>query len=148
MKAAIGFIRLDRHERVLFLLSILTMGGVRIALLCCTPRRIARSLDTINRALPRNAAAPRIPLIKLVKRVSQASRLSLIPTTCLSEAIAARALLARYGHVGELRIGIRKNEGSLDAHAWLECADGLLIGNPAPGGKRYVGMAGVEGLIR
>jgi hypothetical protein len=39
---------------------------------------------------------------------------------CLARAMAAQLLLARAGHLADLRIGVRKDGNSLDAHAWLE----------------------------
>jgi hypothetical protein len=123
------------------------MAAVRVALLACSPRRLTRVLEAINRRFPRGSEAKPIGLRALAKRICQGSRFSPVGTTCLSEAIAARALLARYGHQGELRIGVVKDDGRLAAHAWLECADEVFIGNPAPSGKTYVPIKGAEGLI-
>lgn len=48
---------------------------------------------------------------------------------CLVQAVAAEAMLTRTGHPCELRIGAAKNRpGQLIAHAWLESAGRVLIG--------------------
>ncbi len=50
--------------------------------------------------------------------------------TCLTQALAARILLNRYGHPNQLCIGVRiEEEGKFSAHAWLEAEEGrVLIG--------------------
>jgi hypothetical protein len=48
---------------------------------------------------------------------------------CLVRAIAGRALLARHGYAGRIRIGIGKGSADiLKAHAWLECDDLIVTG--------------------
>ena len=51
--------------------------------------------------------------------------------------IPAAFLLARAGFTSELRIGVKKTDGRFEAHAWLECPDNIIIGNPSPEGKQY-----------
>jgi hypothetical protein len=147
MRAFSRFFRLNPAEREAFVLSLLAMSAVRVALLASSPRRLAGALEAINRRFPRGPETKPIGLRPLARCIRQGSRFSPVGTTCLSEAIAGRALLARYGHQGELRIGVVKNDGRLWAHAWLECADQVFIGNPAPSGKTYVPIVGAEGLI-
>lgn len=56
--------------------------------------------------------------------------------TCLTQALAARTLLNRYGQPAVLKIGVAKNEGSLEAHAWLEI-DGRVVLGKQPLHSRY-----------
>src|SRR5690349_7185173 len=135
MESLMHFAGWRSSEKATFLLSLIAMGGVRLALLFYTPRQIARTLAAINRRRPLRPGAQPLPLRTLVRRVAQASRYSLVPPTCLSEALAAQAVLARHGHASELRIGVRKAGEKFEAHAWLECAGRILIGNPKPEGK-------------
>jgi hypothetical protein len=65
--------------------------------------------------------------------------------SCLTEAIAAAALLQRGGHDPRLRIGVARNSsGGIEAHAWLECAGIRVVGELAdldrylPLGRRHV----------
>jgi hypothetical protein len=54
--------------------------------------------------------------------------------TCLTQALAATLLLAWRGHDATLRLGVAKKEdGSLHAHAWLECGGVILLGEPEEG---------------
>ena len=54
------------------------------------------------------------------------------PATCLAQALVAEALLRRRGARSVLRIGVRKrteaSPGPLDAHAWVECGDLIVVG--------------------
>lgn len=140
------FIKLGWPEKKAFALSLAAMTVTRIALAFYTPREVARMLERINRAFPGPSEARPIALRRLIRRVVQARHYAPVPTTCLSESLAAQAVLARYGHNGELRIGVQKTGGRFEAHAWLECADQILIGTPAPDGKTYVTLAGAERL--
>jgi hypothetical protein len=47
--------------------------------------------------------------------------------TCLTQALAAHAMLARQGHASELRLGVRPSK-PLEAHAWIECEGRIVIG--------------------
>ena len=42
------------------------------------------------------------------------------PSTCLTRSLLLAWLLRRRGVGGELRIGVRKLQGKLEAHAWIE----------------------------
>ena len=52
--------------------------------------------------------------------VATASHHHLYPMTCLRQALALQDMLGRRGLHAQLRIGVRKEEGNLQAHAWLE----------------------------
>lgn len=48
---------------------------------------------------------------------------------CLVRAIAVQGMLNGRGIASELRIGVSKSPaGQLDAHAWVECMGGIVIG--------------------
>ncbi|MCC6190076.1 MAG: lasso peptide biosynthesis B2 protein [Anaerolineales bacterium] len=73
-----------------------------------------------------HAAAPGVE--RLAWAITATSRC--VPrATCLTQALAGQALLARYGHAAQLRLGVAKAErGGLEAHAWLICGHQILIG--------------------
>jgi hypothetical protein len=48
--------------------------------------------------------------------------------TCLVRCIAARAMLARYGFVARIRIGVLRDSSHFPAHAWLEKEGSVLLG--------------------
>src|SRR5690606_14437510 len=53
--------------------------------------------------------------------------------TCLTQALAAQLLLARYRHESRLCIGVaRDGERGFEAHAWIEAEGRVVVG----GGRR------------
>ena len=67
---------------------------------------------------------------RLARLVGAASRHHLWPMTCLPRSIALQALLRRHGIEADLRIGVRREDGELRAHAWVE-QSGSPVGEPA-----------------
>jgi hypothetical protein len=57
---------------------------------------------------------------ELGRLVRIAGRYHLVPARCLQMSLVLQWLLARRGIVTEMRIGVRKAEDGLSAHAWLE----------------------------
>ena len=58
--------------------------------------------------------------------VRAAAREGLGRPNCLSRSLVLWWLLARQGFPAELRIGARKKDGALEAHAWVELAGRVL----------------------
>ena len=57
---------------------------------------------------------------RLMAAVDRARYNHLYPMTCLRRALTLQKLLAKRGIPVELKIGVRKQDGQLSAHAWLE----------------------------
>lgn len=50
--------------------------------------------------------------------------------TCLTQALAVQLLLRRHGYAPALRIGVARGPNDdLKAHAWVECAGSIIIGD-------------------
>ncbi|MBE0625932.1 MAG: lasso peptide biosynthesis B2 protein [Burkholderiales bacterium] len=58
------------------------------------------------------------------------------PSTCLTRSLLLGWLLHRRGVPSELRIGVRLDEGRLEAHAWVEC-DGKPINDAEDVAARF-----------
>jgi hypothetical protein len=60
--------------------------------------------------------------------VAAASRV--VPrSTCLVQALAANDLCHRYGYPAQVRLGARRADGgALEAHAWLELGEEVVVG--------------------
>jgi Transglutaminase-like superfamily len=117
--------RLSASDRALLGRATLWLGATRIALWLLPLRVVRRMAAWARPTAPRRA--PTSPQ-RIVWAVSVARRF--VPrATCLSQALAAHALLAQYGHRAELRFGVRKSPvGRLVAHAWIEREGQILIG--------------------
>jgi hypothetical protein len=73
--------------------------------------------------------APWAEVKRLHRLVGVAARVHLCPMRCLRQALALQWLLARGGISSELRLGVNKDAGGLNAHAWLE-VEGVPVGQP------------------
>jgi hypothetical protein len=61
--------------------------------------------------------------------VELAGRCHLIRSTCLKQALALSFLLKRLGMRTTLRIGVSRETGDFQAHAWLEEGDRIIFGS-------------------
>jgi hypothetical protein len=77
-------------------------------------------------------------------RITQAAAFCPVPTTCLSRTLAAHLVMSRLGLSSVPRIGVSTIDGKFEAHAWLECQDGLVIGHESPDGKIYTPVPSIE----
>lgn len=65
---------------------------------------------------------------QLTWAVSSASRF--VPqATCLTKALALHILLRRAGLQSRIHIGVTKEDGHFEAHAWVESQDKIVIGD-------------------
>jgi hypothetical protein len=95
-------------------------------------RGFRRTQAALQRFLPstENAAPARTDRIVLTARMVHAAvRHSFGHPTCLEESLALWWLLGRQGIASQVRIGIRKDTGTFEAHAWVEC-EGAAVNEP------------------
>ena|ERR1700688_1207345 len=134
------FLRLPVSERRLVISATLTVALVRLGLwtlpLAIVRRRVGKSLRRRDPALPSRPAAERISWA-----VAAGARFVPGASNCLVRALAAEAMLGRFGYQSQLKIGVGKTPaGQFEAHAWLESEGRTLIGQFDLG--RYTEMAG------
>ncbi|OLE12351.1 MAG: hypothetical protein AUI36_40270 [Cyanobacteria bacterium 13_1_40CM_2_61_4] len=127
---------LTRGERRLLLHALFVVGVARVALwllpLAMARRVVARIASTRTR----------MPVGRFVWAVKVASRY-LPRATCLTQALAAQALLARAGNESRVEIGVTKDAGQqFEAHAWVVCGNQVVIGGPDVG--RYASLMSWE----
>ena len=51
--------------------------------------------------------------------------------TCLVKAQVGSAMLNRFGYAAEIKIGVSKKSSNLEAHAWVECDEVVVMGTSA-----------------
>jgi hypothetical protein len=83
---------------------------------------------------------------RLGRLVVLASRLHLLPMTCLVRALALRWMLARHGIPSQLRIGANKSLEGLHAHAWVEI-QGQAISEAAGTAEKFHVLVSGEGSL-
>ena len=121
---------MSRAERSLFWQSLLLIPST------CALLRILgfqRTLSLLSRFSRSHASAfssrsEHANAVSMCRIVSAASRHGLCTATCLRHALVLWFLLRRRGMPAELRIGVRKAEDCLEAHAWVESNGHVLDG--------------------
>jgi hypothetical protein len=130
MKILTNFLKQTRVDQQLLITTLLSMIIIRLKLYLIPFNRIQRSLERSN-----NKTANEVPVHKLIWAVQTVS--NYIPqATCLTKALTAQKLLKKYGYISQIKIGVNKDvEGQFEAHAWLEYAGKVVIGESE---KEYI----------
>jgi hypothetical protein len=117
-------VALDWRERRLLIGLLVALPILRIALRRVGYTRTRAALERwtgryAKRAPSRRELEAAESLAELAKI---AGRRAPLAATCLPQALAVHAVLRRRGLDPELRIGVRKAEDRVEAHAWVELA--------------------------
>ena len=104
---------------------------VETSLQCIGAQRTASWLSRAikPRAIHPPAAAELQQADRLAYLVAIAGRRGILQAHCLSQAMLVRALLRRRGLDAVLQVGVRKDSGQFDAHAWVEL-EGHTLSQP------------------
>mgnify|MGYP002868468297 FL=1 len=128
------FAALSSRDRSLLLRALFLVAAVRTGLFLLPFRTVQRLTARANR---------RASQIHSVGRCAWAVRASsrYVPgATCLTQALAAQALLAESGYDSRIEIGVTKDEHRrFRAHAWVVCGEEIVIGGAEA--YRYVPLA-------
>jgi len=66
----------------------------------------------------------------IARLVAIAARHGPLRARCLAASMTLETLLRRYGFDAQLRLGVRRHEGRIEAHAWIEHEGGALMDAP------------------
>lgn len=137
------FLGLASAERLLLMWAIVLLAAIRLWLGLLPWRTLHRLLVRLPggpiSGKPHNLSAERIAwAVSVASQVVPGSR------TCLIQALAVQALLARAGYPARCHIGVAKGaEGRLEAHAWVESQGRIVIGGS--GLAHYTPLVAFEG---
>jgi hypothetical protein len=134
---------LSGPERRLLVEAVLALGLARVAVRLIAFHRLARLLklsqgvatDTVTPSQSRHADAVGWAIRAAAARLPWQS-------TCLTQTVAASAMLRRRGIPGTLYLGVAENASSglrMAAHAWLACGEAVLVGEA--GRERFTTLA-------
>jgi hypothetical protein len=132
LRRGLRFLGLRSQERQLLLEALILLPVTALALRLVGYRRWQSFVAWRGLRTPcsRPKPAQTQDLARLaVSSLQRANRFSPRPASCLQQALALSWLLGRRGIASELRIGVRKQEGKFEAHAWLE-RHGQLLYDP------------------
>jgi hypothetical protein len=130
MKAKLAALAaLPREERRLLRQTWLSFLLADVGLRLFSLSNVQQLLAWRFRLLP-EAGAGAVPPAGLERLVDLAARHHIRPMGCLHRSLVLQALLQWQGLETDLRIGVRKQQGMLQAHAWLEQSGQLLFEPP------------------
>jgi hypothetical protein len=75
-------------------------------------------------------------IANLARLIAAAANHTFLPSTCLTRSLLLHSMLLRRGVASHLRIGVRKENQILKAHAWVEVA-GVPVNDEADIGQRF-----------
>jgi len=116
------FRALERPAQRLFLSSSVVLPLISISLRWRGFRKTKASLQHFL-SVPFGSRNPdaEARAILIAQIVRAASHQGIGDPSCLEVSLALWWLLARQGIASELRVGVRKDGGTFEAHAWVEC---------------------------
>jgi hypothetical protein len=128
------FLGLSALERRLFAEAwlYLAVDSIRLRLRPASAISSAIGLAGSCAARSTDAAANELALA-----VSRAAAHHALPMTCLPRSLALCRMLRRRGYAAQVRIGVRRENDRIAAHAWVE-VDGAPLGEPAAIEERFL----------
>src|SRR5262249_9497976 len=116
------FVRLQSSEKLLVLHTAFVMGTAWIALQATSARSASRLVQRAAGVATHDVS---------VEQVARAGRIvsrCLPSVTCLTQALAAHAMLSSAGHESLIQIGVTKDSVRFEAHAWVVCKGEIVVG--------------------
>ena len=138
MRLVSRYRQLIPFERRMFFSAVLLVPLIRIGLWVLPFRLMQSWVNRIGNLENASARLDRHTSRQVAWSVEAASRR--IPrATCLTQGLATQILLGRLGQRAELRLGVaRRENGQLEAHAWVETQGRIITGDAVEGFNRYV----------
>ena len=139
------FWRLSWAERGWLAQAWLMLHGVALALRWASFQRVYGLLERWPAGTGRTPDDEELILARvaaIVRLVQGAAAWSLHRPTCLHRSLTLWWLLRRQSIASELRIGVRKEQGRFEAHAWVERA-GVALNDGSDVGLRFAAFQGL-----
>lgn len=145
MKSLRRFLELPAPERHLLIKAVLLLVAIRLGLAVLPFRTLRRLLAGRGERAAGWRRTDRVSPDRIAWAVMAAGRYAPGRATCLVEALAVEALLARRGYPARLRVGVaREEDGRLQAHAWVESGGRVVIGGSETALERYTSLLAMD----
>lgn len=125
MSKAGTFFKLNNLEKIILIKALMLLWIVRI-MLYALPFQTLKNIIKKFTSTEENKIHP-VTMEKLIWAVEIMS-IYTPRATCLTRALSAQILLARYNYSSNIKIGVSKNDGEFEAHAWLEADNKIILG--------------------
>jgi len=125
------FSALERPAQMLFLraLAMLPLVSLSLRLRGFQPTRSTLQRTLARRTPQVDSDSLNMKMVFAAHMVNAADRHGLVHPSCLAKSLTLWWLLGRQGITSRLRIGIRKQNDQLEAHAWVE-REGVALNEP------------------
>ena len=115
---------LSKREKRLIFSAWMLLWGLRLSLWLNPSQTIQR----IQRRSAFRHNVVHFPVYQILWAIQFGSFFVLRPT-CLTQGLAAKTLLSRYGYDSKLHLGVTKEDERLEAHAWLTHQGQVVLGD-------------------
>ncbi len=120
MRKLARFRKLSAWERVIFVRASFLLPAVSVAIRLVGLKRTRTLLEAGARRTRSGGAASRDDAAHVTWLVMAAARHGPVRASCLPLSLTLQSLLREHGIETALRLGVRKIDGRLEAHAWVE----------------------------
>jgi hypothetical protein len=118
------FFKLNNETRLLLIKALMVQWIIRLMLWLFSFNRIEKIVKRFSKVKPVGTS---ISLTRITWAVQVMGRF--VPeSTCLVRALSGQVLLGRYGYSSLVKIGVSRNKGEFEAHAWLEHDNEVVLG--------------------
>lgn len=143
------FLALPWAERRVLIRAAATLPLLTLAVVMLGPRRCYRCLARFSPIADGTAPTEASACLRASRTgnlVQIASRYVPVRGSCLVQSMTVWWLLRRQQIQAELRIGVRKRRGRLEAHAWVEHR-GRIVNDHADVAERYAPLSRARGVF-
>jgi hypothetical protein len=144
MRVLRKFTCLPSADRRLLVTAALVMGLVGVALRLVSFKKLLHLTEEFSHTTSQGQNPLPPSSERITWAIAAVSRRIPLFSRCLTQAIAAKIILARCGYPALMRIGVSRNEnGRLEAHAWVESQGAIVVG--APTADHFVPLPSIDG---
>lgn len=142
----VKLLKLTRGNHRLLIKTFLLLALIRIGLHLLPFQVLMRMIGKVCQTDLQSVVADPSPVENVAWAVDGISRHMPGHTKCLARALTTKVLLHQQGYASNLQIGVAKSDnGSLEAHAWIEYEGRIVIGNLRDL-SRFIPLPSVEGV--
>jgi hypothetical protein len=120
-------LKLNKSELRILIESYLLLSAIRLGLWLLPFGKLQKILDKISSSTKLDQ---KLQIRQIATAVGRSSKYSPGNVMCLARALTTEVLLTKYGYSPLLKIGVAKgSQGKLEAHAWVEEQEKIVIGD-------------------
>lgn len=129
MSIIISFIKLPSRDKLIAMESLFWVTVIRLMVWIFPFTFVQKFAQKMANLIFRKDQNPdtRISIHRINLMITMAAGY-VTNANCLVQALAGYILFSRYGYITRIKIGVFNEKGLLEAHAWLEHGDTVVLG--------------------